>query len=193
MVLLGALRPRADFEALANSTRERATERGARPAADRLADRYADLAAADPRHRRRFLWHKIQADAIAAQVVGALIGLGISLGMGLCLGLAEALYAGPLLRRHGTIRAMFLAYAELVIPTVGVVYSLLALTVVQLMKDPAQAAEAQAFLVLGTLAWLVLLAETLFLIYRRVTWWKRWGVYQISGICVSALVLSAYD
>ncbi len=70
MVMLGAMWPRADFESLANSTRERASGPGAMPAAERLIERYTDLQAVDPRHRGRFLWHKIQADAIAAQVVG---------------------------------------------------------------------------------------------------------------------------
>ncbi len=88
---------------------------------------------------------------------------------------------------------MFPSYAELILPTVGFVYSSLALAIGQVLRDPAQGAELQTFLVLCALVSLGFLGPALFMTYRRVTWWKRWAVYLISGVCLSLLALSAYD
>jgi hypothetical protein len=113
--------------------------------------------------------------------------------MGLGVGLAEALFAGPLLRRHETIRTMLPSFAELIIPTLGFIYSLMALSIGELLDDPSQAAAARAFFVLCALVWLGFIAPAGYMIYRRVTWWRRWMIYLIGGACVLLIALSAYE
>jgi hypothetical protein len=120
-------------------------------------------------------------------------GVGISLGMGLGVGLAEALLAGPLLRRHATVWKMFPAFAEVIIPTLGFSYSILALSFSPLIDDVATAGDAQAFFVLCILVWLGILAQAVYMVYRCVTWWIRWPIYLISGTCLLLIALSAYD
>ncbi len=195
MIMLGEIWSKNDLSLLAESIDARwLTQRAtAAPDLDRLTERYPALTAANPRHRGRDISRKIQADGVSGQVVGALIGLGIALAMGLGVGLAEALFAGPLLRRRNSIRTMFPAFAEMMIPTLGILYSLMAFSLVLLVDDPAAAADARAFFVLCTLLSLGMLAPAVYMVYRRVPWYKRWTVYLIGGSCLLLFALSAYE
>ena len=100
---------------------------------------------------------------------------------------------GPLLRRHATTWRMFPAFAEMMIPALGFIYSLLALSVGPLLDDPSRAADARGFFVLCTLLSLGFLAPAIYMIYRRVTWWKRLTIYLIGGSCLLLIALSAYE
>jgi Protein kinase domain len=193
MVMVGSVWSLDDLTLLADSTGEGVTVRGATRPADRFAERYPALRAADPRHRGRYVSYKIRADSFSGQVVGAILGLTIALGMGLGVGVAEALLAGPLLRRHGSIRRMFPAFAELMIPTLGLIYSLLASSTGQLLTDPAAADEARTFFLLCALVSLGFLAPALYMVYRRIAWWRRWTIYVVGGACLLLVALSAYD
>jgi predicted Ser/Thr protein kinase len=195
MIMLGVIWSKNDLGLLAESIDARwSTERAtAAPDLDRLTERYPALTAANPRHRGRDISWKIQADGVSGQVVGALIGLGIALAMGLGVGLSEALLAGPLLRRRNSIRTMFPAFAEMMLPALGILYSLLAFSLVLLVDEPAEAADARAFFGLCTMLSLGLLAPAIYMVYRRVAWWKRWTVYLIGGSCLLLIALSAYE
>jgi serine/threonine protein kinase len=78
-------------------------------------------------------------------------------------------------------------------PTLGFIYSLLASSIGPLLDDPSQAADAEAFFVVCPLLSLGFLAPAIYVIYRRVTWWKRWTCYLISGACLLLIALSAYE
>ncbi len=193
MVMLGAIWSRDDLDLLASSTSQRATGVRVTPAADWLGQRYPDLRAVNPRNRGLYIAQKIRADGVSGQVVGAVLGLTMALAMGLGVGMAEALFAGPLLRRHGSIRRMFLAYAELIIPALGSIYSLLALSLGVLQGETAEADETRTFFLLCALVSLGFLGPAVYMISRRITWPRRWTIYVVGGACLLLIALSAYE
>jgi hypothetical protein len=192
-VMLGVVWSRDDLTFLGESAGLEPKPGARAPAADRLAERYSDLLAARPKHRGRYLAYKIQADGVSGQVAGAGLGLATALSLGLAVSLAESFYAGPLLRNRGRVPAMFPAFAELMVPTLGAIYSAMAIPTSLALADPAEAAEACTFFLLCTLLSLGLLAPAVYMTWRGISWPTRWLFYAIAGICLLLIALSAYE
>jgi hypothetical protein len=95
--------------------------------------------------------------------------------------------------RHSLLRKIVIDYSNSRIPTLGVIYSLLTASVSGLLRESSAADEARTFFVLRALVSLGMLAPAIYMVYRRVAWWKRWTVYLIGGACLALIALSAYD
>jgi serine/threonine protein kinase len=160
---------------------------------DALATRYIDLKRLEPRQRASRVRYKIQSDAVAGQIGGAAVGLLAALVLGPGLSLAEGLWAGPLYRRRGRIRSMFPAYAEVTLPLLGVIYSLLLIALSLAARGFLETQEDVTFLRLTAILSLAMLVLAAYLVASRVHWVKRWIVYAIAFSCLAVIALAAYE
>jgi len=85
-------------------------------AADRLLEKYPDLARVPPAQRGDVLYHKIRADLIAGLPLGTWVGEGFFVTAFTSILILQVMAAGPLLRRQGSSLAVLLPYLERAIP-----------------------------------------------------------------------------
>jgi hypothetical protein len=114
---------------------EAAAEPGGGPA-QRLLQRYPDLAAIPPADRPRVLEGKIRADLLAAVPLGIWRGLLLFLALAGPTALFETMAAGPLLRRGGRFATIVGAYLERSIPATSLVLVCVGATL-RFWQDPS--------------------------------------------------------